>query len=60
MLIEEKKGKTCPRYGHQIGDLSCEECVHWKHKPSGKRNQYGIMTSIEWCDLDSEDSEDGA
>lgn len=44
MLVKWQKGKRCPLgYGFNVGDVSCEECDHWKHKLEGNRLD-------EWCE----------
>lgn len=64
MLIKEQRGKRCPQgYDFNVGDLSCEECDHWKFKTTNRphRDKNGspyhdtlgkpIMSTDEFCEL---------
>lgn len=60
MLIKEQRGKRCPKgYDFNVGDLSCEECDHWKFKLSGRVNEAGIEYADEYCILLMEAEVDG-
>jgi len=52
MIIEEQRGKKCPEgYPILVGDLSCEECDHFKFRTSNRVNQQGVQLSDEFCEL---------
>jgi len=52
MLVKEQRGKRCPEgYGFNVGDVSCEECDHWKFKLAGRVNEAGIDLVDEYCQL---------
>ncbi len=70
MIIKEQRGKKCPKgYPISVGDLSCEECDHFKFRTINRphRDKNGIpyhdtrgkpiMETDEWCEILSEEAE---
>ena len=58
MIIEEQRGKKCPKeHPISVGNLSCEECDHFKFKTTDRaysvdaQNQQILYSSDEWCEL---------
>ena len=52
MIIKEQRGKKCPAgWNLVVGNVSCEECNHFKFRISKRVNQQGVKLADEFCEL---------